>query len=76
MPKSEQVKLWFSLQVLVLVTNSETFGTMDLLFFHGNHKVHSAHMALSHLWSAFVSCLKQGLCSSLAFVQLWWVFCG
>ena len=42
-------------------------------FFHSNRKVQSAHMALSHLWFAFVSCLKQGLCSSLAFFQLW---CG
>ena len=32
-------------------------------------------MTLSHLWFAFVSCLKQGLCSWLAFVQLWLVFC-
>jgi len=68
MPKSAQVKLWFSLKALVLVSNCETFGTVDVLFFHNNHKVHSAHMALSHLWFAFVSCLKQGLCSSLAFV--------
>ena len=29
-------------------------------FFHSNHKVHSAHMALTHHWFAFVSCLKQG----------------
>jgi len=48
---------------------------MDCYFFHSNHKLHSAHMALSHLWFAFVSCLKQGLCSWLVFVQLWWVFC-
>jgi len=26
MPKSAQVKLWFSLKVLVLVSNCETFG--------------------------------------------------
>jgi len=30
MPKSAQVKLWFILKVLVLVSNCKTFGTMDL----------------------------------------------
>ena len=30
MPKSAQVKLWFSSKVLVLVSNCETFGTMKL----------------------------------------------
>ena len=69
MPKSAQVKLWFSLKAF-LVSNCGTFGTMDLFFFHSNHKVHSVHMALSHLWFAFVSCLKQSLCSSLAYL-LW-----
>jgi len=32
MPKSAQVKLWFSLKVLVLVSNYERFGTMDLFY--------------------------------------------
>jgi len=31
MPKSAQVKLWFSLKVLDLVSNCETFGTMELV---------------------------------------------
>jgi len=33
MPKSVQVKLWFSLKVLVLVSNCETFGTMEMVAF-------------------------------------------
>ena len=66
MPKSAQVKLWFSLKVFVLQQSAIVKHLVPWIcyFFHSNHKVHSAHMALSHLWFAFVSCLKQGLCSS------------
>jgi len=30
----------------------------------GDNKVHSAYMALTHLWFDFVACLQQGGCSS------------
>jgi len=33
MPKFAQVKLWFSVKDLFLVSNCETFATMDMLFF-------------------------------------------
>ena len=39
--------------------------------FHGNHKVHSAYKAFTYFWFTFVSCLKEGACSSLVFAQLW-----
>jgi len=39
------------------------------------HKVHSACKALTNLRFDFSSYLKQGACSLLVFVHLWWVFC-
>jgi len=62
-------------KALYFVINCEIYGTINLLFFHHNHKVHSAYKTLKHLWFAFVSCLKQGPYSSLAFVQLCLIFC-
>ena len=46
-------KFWFSSAIVKYLVPWICY------FFQSNHKVHSAHMALSHFWFAFVTCLKQ-----------------